>query len=224
MSSTNPVNQSSQSGASTGAATTAGAKTLDQLGISDFLTLMTTQLKNQDPFQPLDGTQMVAQLAQFGTVSGVQSMNTQLTALAASLKSSQALSGTTMVGHQILAQADGVNFDGQTPVVGTAQVPDGASGVSLTVTDASGQVVRHMSLGTSTGGQAYQWDGRDDSGALVAAGHYKLAAIANVGGDHQGLALSVAARVGSVSLDGTDLTLNTRELGPVALASVQQII
>jgi len=157
-------------------------------------------------------------------VSGVQSMNTQLTALASSLKSSQALSGTTMVGHQILAQSDNVNFDGQAPVVGTVQVPDGASSVTMTVTDASGQVVRHLQLATATGGQALQWDGKNDAGKLVAAGNYKLAAIASVGGQSQGLPMSVAARVGSVSLNGTDLTLNTRELGPVALASVQQII
>jgi len=222
MSTTSAINQ--QNGTTKAAAAAPAANSINSLGIGDFLTLMTTQLKNQDPFKPLDGTEMVAQLAQFGTVSGVQSMNTQLTALAASLKSSQALSGTTMVGHQILAQADGVNFDGQAPVVGTTQVPDGASGVAMTVSDSSGQVIRHLSLGTATGGQAFQWDGRDDAGKLVAAGHYKLAAIANVGGEHKGLALSVAARVGSVSLNGTDLTLNTRELGTVALGSVQQII
>lgn len=221
MSTTNPINQQNGTAAT---AASAGAKSLNQLGISDFLTLMTTQLKNQDPFKPLDGTEMVAQLAQFGTVSGVQSMNTQLTALASSLKSSQALSGTTMVGHQILAQSDNVNFDGQAPVVGTVQVPDGASSVTMTVTDASGQVVRHLQLATATGGQALQWDGKNDAGKLVAAGNYKLAAIASVGGQSQGLPMSVAARVGSVSLNGTDLTLNTRELGPVALASVQQII
>ena len=225
MSTTDPVNAANAS-AATAAATAAAHKTASTLGVADFLTLMTTQLKNQDPFKPLDGTEMVSQLAQFGTVSGVQSMNTTLTALSTSLRSSQALSGATMVGHEILAPASAANYNGQTPLVGAATVPSGASSVTLTITDNSGQVVRHIALGTGSGQQAFSWDGVTDGGSKAGAGNYKIAAIANVGGASQALTLAVAARVGSVSLasDGTDLTLNTTELGAVALGQVQQII
>ncbi len=103
---------------------------------------------------------MLAQLAQFGTVSGVQSMNTTLSSLSDSLRSSQALSGATMVGHQILAPASAVNYYGQ-PLGGAVQIADGASSVTLTITDASGQVVRHVNLATATGQQPFSWDGHD---------------------------------------------------------------
>jgi flagellar basal-body rod modification protein FlgD len=221
MSTTNPITQSS-SAASAAAAANKGPSSL---GVSDFLTLMTTQLKNQDPFKPLDGTEMVSQLAQFGTVSGVQQMNSTLGALSESLRSSQALSGASMVGHEILAPATTANYYGQA-LGGAVQVADGASSVSMTITDASGQVVRHLNIATASGQQPFSWDGLTDSGSQAAKGNYKIQAVANVGGASVALPVAVAARVGSVSLDkaGTGLTLNTMELGAVALGDVQQII
>jgi flagellar basal-body rod modification protein FlgD len=226
--STSTVNQATFSSA---AATAAAAKstvnkTANGLNVSDFLTLMTTQLKNQDPFKPLDGTEMVAQLAQFGTVSGVQQMNTTLGTLSDSLRASQALSGATMVGHEIIAQSGTASFDGSTAIVGGVDVPAGASSATLTISDATGQVVRHVMVPTAAGQQVFKWDGKNDAGAQVGAGSYTLTATANVGGATQGLTTAVAARVTSVSLDssGTGLTLNTQELGAVALNQVQQII
>lgn len=221
MNATDPITQSAAA-----AASAAAHKTASTLGVSDFLTLMTTQLKNQDPFKPLDGAEMVSQLAQFGTVSGVQQMNSTLGALSSSLRSSQALSGATMVGHAILAAANTVNYNGLQPLVGAVQVPTGASSVTMTVTDSSGQVVRHLNVATGSGQQPFSWDGRTDAGSQAASGNYKIAVIANVGGASAALAVSVAARVGSVSIDstGNGLTLNTAELGAVALGDVQQII
>jgi flagellar basal-body rod modification protein FlgD len=223
--STSPVNGSTANSAITAAKSTVN-KTANGLNVSDFLTLMTTQLKNQDPFKPLDGTEMVAQLAQFGTVSGVQQMNATLGTLSDSLRASQALSGATMVGHEIIAQSGNASFDGTNAIVGGVDVPSGASSATLTISDASGQVVRHVTVPTAAGQQVFKWDGKNDAGTLVGAGTYTLKATANVGGATQGLTTEVAARVSSVSLDssGTGLTLNTQELGAVALSQVQQII
>jgi flagellar basal-body rod modification protein FlgD len=224
--STSPIIQPNAASAAAAAASVAAHKTASTLGINDFLKLMTTQLKNQDPMKPLDGTEMVAQLAQFGTVSGVQQMNTTLSTLSDSLRASQALSGATMVGHEIVAQSGTASFDGTNGIVGGVDVPSGASSVSLTISDAAGQVLRHITVGTMAGQQAFRWDGKTDSGVQAAAGSYTLTATANVGGATQGLTTAVAARVSSVSLDssGTGLTLNTPELGAVALNQVQQII
>jgi flagellar basal-body rod modification protein FlgD len=223
MSITDPVSQSNASAAASAAAST--RKSASSLGVADFLTLMTTQLKNQDPFKPLDGTEMVAQLAQFGTVSGVQQMNTTLGTLSDSLRSSQALSGSTMVGHEIIAPASSATYNGQSGLVGAVQVPDGASSVTATITDSSGQVIRHISVPAGSGQQGFAWDGKTDGGTQAAAGTYAIAAIANTGGSGVSLPVSMAARVTSVSLDatGTGLTLNTPELGAVALSKVTQI-
>jgi flagellar basal-body rod modification protein FlgD len=209
--------------------TTAAAqskKSATTLDINDFLTLMSAQLNNQDPLKPLDSTAFVAQLAQFGTVSGIQSMQNSLATLSDSLRSSQALSGATLVGHRILAPASTATYASGTTLSGAAQLPAGTSAAGVNIYDASGQLVRHLALPASAGLQEFSWDGLGDDGAPVASGSYGFQVIANVGGSNVSLQPLVSGTVGSVTIDrdGTGLTLNTRELGAVALGAVAQVI
>jgi len=222
MTTTSSVNGNTAAGAT---ATTATRKTASTLGIDDFLTLMSTQLNNQDPLKPLDSSAFVAQLAQFGTVSGIQSMQTSLATLADSLRASQALSGATLVGHQILAPGTEATYTTGSSIGGAVQVPSGASAVGVNVYDAAGTLVRHLSVPATAGQQAFSWDGRADDGASLPGGTYTFKAMANVGGAAEALQPLLQGTVGSVSIgsDGTSLTLNTRELGAVALGSVTQV-
>lgn len=206
-------------------APTAKRKTTNDLNINDFLKLMTTQLQNQDPLKPLDSTDFVAQLAQFGTVSGVQSMQNSLSGLAAALQSSQMLTGASLVGHSVLAEASSAQYYGGS-INGQVTVPEGATKVVLTVTDASGQVVRHINMDPSAGPQGFSWDGQSDSGAQLPPGLYKLQVISSSGATNESLATYLDGTVRSVSLDasGAGLTVNTAELGPISLGSVREII
>jgi len=119
-------------------------KTTADLDVNDFLTLMTTQLKNQDPLKPMDSTAFVGQLAQFGTVSGIQSMQTSLGTLSDSLRASQTLSGTSLVGHDVLAPGTKAILGSSDTVQGAFDVPENAVNLKVTITDASGQTVRTM--------------------------------------------------------------------------------
>src|SRR6188768_3696602 len=92
-------------GAAGSSSQTSGTKKKDQLGQNEFLQLMLAQLKNQDPFKAMDPSQFLGQLAQFGTVSGIQEMQGSLSTLSDSLRSSQVLGGTSLVGHYVLADA-----------------------------------------------------------------------------------------------------------------------
>jgi len=207
-------------------APTATRKTSSNLNIDDFLKLMSTQLQNQDPLKPLDSTSFVAQLAQFGTVSGVQGMQQSLSSLATALQSSQMLSGASLVGHSVLTAADSASYSGAGSLYGTVDVPAGYPQVMLQVTDATGQVVRHVKLDTAAGTQSFSWDGRSDGGAQAGAGTYKLEVIAGGGSSNVSLQPSLIGKVTSVSLDasGAGLTVNTAELGSIALAQVRQVI
>jgi flagellar basal-body rod modification protein FlgD len=207
-------------------APTAVRKTTSSLNVDDFLKLMTTQLQNQDPLKPLDSTEFVAQLAQFGTVAGVQGMQASLGGLSSALQSSQILSGASMVGHQVLTAASQAGYSGAGSITGSVTVPAGYPQVTLQVTDAAGQVVRHMSLSSTAGEQGFQWDGRADNGTQAAAGQYKVEVIAGGAGSNLSLQTFLVGRVASVSLDaaGTGLTVNTRELGSIALGQVREII
>jgi flagellar basal-body rod modification protein FlgD len=207
------------------AANEAQQKKDQTLGIDSFLTLMTAQLKNQDPLKPLEGTEFISQLAEFGTVSGVQSMQTSLETLAASLRSTQTLNGSTMIGRDILASADSFDHTQGGTVGGQIDVPSGTTSLQLRITDSSGAVVREIQLETAEGAQNFTWDGLRSDGTQAESDTYDIEAVATVQGETGSLEVLMAGRVSSVSLDatGTNLSLNTSTLGPISMADVRRV-
>ncbi|WP_129775143.1 flagellar hook assembly protein FlgD [Peristeroidobacter soli] len=195
------------------------------LGIDSFLTLMTAQLKNQDPLKPLEGTEFISQLAQFGTVSGVQGMQTSLETLAASLRSTQTLNGSTMIGRDILASADSFEHTQGGTVSGQVDVPAGTTSLQLRITDSAGTVVREIQLETAEGTQNFTWDGLRSDGTQAESDTYDIEAVANVRGQSGSLEVLMAGRVSSVSLDasGNNLSLNTPTLGSISMADVRRV-
>src|SRR5688500_6199342 len=75
----------------------------DELGQNAFLNPIIAQLKNQDPMKPQDPSQFMSQLAQFSQVTSTQNMEKSIEGLASSLRSTQVLNGTSLVGHDVLA-------------------------------------------------------------------------------------------------------------------------
>jgi flagellar basal-body rod modification protein FlgD len=201
-------------------------KSANNLGIDEFLTLMTTQLKNQDPMKPLDGTAFIAQLAQFGAVSGIQEMQGSIESLAASLRSTQTLNGATMVGREVLAPTDTVNFTQGVAVNGELDVPEGATSIEVRITDSNGDLVRSMNVPVTDGMAAFSWDGLRNNGAAATSGTYDIEAIAKVGTSSESLNVLLSGRVSSVSIapNGAGLTLNTTALGSVAMADVRRVM
>lgn len=198
-------------------------KKSDQLGQNEFLKLMVAQLKNQDPFKPTDPTQFLSQLAQFSTVTGIQNMDSSVSGLAESLRSTQVLSGAALVGREILAPSTTSAFASGSAVHGAVDVPDGAVAVQVAVRDAGGQLVRTFQIAPQPGLNEFSWDGLTDRGAQAPTGTYKFEILANVGGDNVSLDPLLASRVGSVSIDTRGLVLNTG-IGPVAIGDVRRVM
>lgn len=207
------------------AAADAKAKKDQTLGIDSFLTLMTAQLKNQDPLKPLEGTEFISQLAQFGTVSGVQGMQTSLETLASSLRSTQTLNGATMIGRDVLASADSFEHTQGGTVSGQIDVPSGTTSLQLRITDSSGAVVREIQLEAAEGTQNFNWDGLRSDGTQAESDVYDIEAVASVRGEAGSLEVLMAGRVSSVSLDatGNNLMLNTASLGQIAMGDVRRV-
>jgi len=219
-----------QEAAAARAANDANAKKT-QLNQEDFLTLMITQLKNQDPFKPLDPTAYVGQLAQFSQVSGLTDMNKNITALTASLRGNQVLDGAALIGRTVVAPGTGVYLSAANGAEargaqGVIDVPAGAQAVQLAVKDSSGALVKTVALDNRRGPQAFTWDGSTDSGAAAPAGAYKIEVVAKVGDQNVSLRTSVAARVSSVSLDPANggLILDTDTLGELAMSDVERVL
>jgi flagellar basal-body rod modification protein FlgD len=197
----------------------------DQLGQAEFLELMIAQLRNQDPFKAMDPSQFLGQLAQFGTVSGIQEVQSALTTLADSLRSSQVLDGATMVGREVLVASEEVTLGAQGAVTGAIDVPTGAASVELSVRDSAGQLVRRVDLPTTAGLNDFSWDGLAANGARASAGEYSLEVVANVGGASTSLETLLSSRVSSVTIDAArGLTLNTNSLGARALSDVRRVM
>lgn len=221
-----PINDviNSATGASSTASTT-GTKKKDQLDQEDFLQLMVAQLKNQDPFNPTDPSQYFNQLAQFSTVSGIQDMQESFTSMSDSMRSSQVLDGTAMVGRDVLVTSEDALLGAEGSVRGAVDVPAGATSVQINVLDSSGQLVRRMTASTNSGLNDFSWDGTGDNGARLAAGEYTFEAVANVGGENVELETLVSDRVNSVTIDSAKgLTLNTNGLGARALSEVRRVM
>jgi flagellar basal-body rod modification protein FlgD len=197
----------------------------DKLGQAQFMQLMIAQLRNQDPTKPVDPSQFLGQLAQFGTVSGIQDMQNSLSTLSDSLRSSQLLGGTSLVGHEVLAVADTARLGAAGGIGGAIEIPEGTNAAVVVVTDASGQLVRRLPLSTQQGMAEFQWDGNTDLGDRAPAGNYSITALANVGGFDEQLETQIASRVGSVTLDPAtnNLTVNT-DIGPIPLSRVRRVM
>jgi flagellar basal-body rod modification protein FlgD len=208
-----------------GTAASAAAAKRDTLGQKDFLELMMTQFRYQDPFKPVDGTQMLGQLAQFSTVNGIDGMQSSLSSIVDSIKSDQMLTGATLVGRSVLVPSTQATLGAEGGVDGAIEVPEGTQQVVVSVKDASGQLVRRYTVDADAGLHDFRWDGALDDGTRAAPGTYRIEAVGVSGGKSSSLELLLADRVGSVTLDAatSGLVLNTATQGTVALAQVRRI-
>ena len=165
------------------------------------------------------------QLAQFGTVSGIDSMQSSLSSLSSSLLSSQALSSVNLVGHSVMTAAAAAQYTAGQSLPGAVQVPSGASGVVVNVTNGAGAVVQQINVSAASGMNSFTWDGSTLSGTPAPSGTYGFQAIAAVSGANQALQTYLTGTVASVSLGsgGSGVTVNTPQLGAVALSNVQQV-
>ncbi len=222
---TSPVTSASDLFSQLGLASTKASKK-QELGQDDFLRLMTEQLKNQDPMKPMDSTAFLGQLAQFSTVSGIQSLNTSFGSLSSSMNSNQALQAAGLVGERVLVPSDTGTLGATGSLDGAVDVPTGAGSVAVDVVDAAGTTLRTIDLGTQPQGLAhFSWDGTLAGGTRAPAGGYSLHAHGNVGGKVQSLSALAVGRVDSVTLNGTDgLVLNLAGMSPVAFNQVRQIM
>lgn len=201
------------------------AERKDQLGQEDFLKLMTTQLSNQDPFKPMESGEFMTQIAQFGSVQGIQDLQKSFDAFANSMVSNQSLQTASLVGRNVLAPAGHGVLDSN-GMSGAIDVPANASDVVMSVYDNAGQLVKRLSLGAKEAGlQNYRWDGSADNGAALQPGVYRVEAQAMIGGDNVQVDHFAQTAVDSVTFGrvGQEPQVNLAGLGSIAFSSLREI-
>jgi flagellar basal-body rod modification protein FlgD len=220
-----------------GASTTGSTpvKKQQSLGQEEFLKLMTTQMTHQDPTKPMDNAQFLSQMAQFGTVSGIQDLQKSFKDFSASISSDQALQAASLVGRKVsissnegrLGTTAGVDdfFKGQ------VKLSTSSSDMTLVIRNSNDDIIATKSLGGhSAGPVSFKWDGIKNVGknSPIAAepGVYKVHVEANIAGVNTVLKPDIESVVQSVSMGNGNngIQLNLLGLDTVNFNQVKQIL
>ena len=202
-------------------------KANDELGQAEFLELMTAQLKFQDPLQPMENGEFLAQMAQFGTVSGINELNSAFDNMSAAFQSNQALQASTMVGRSVLVPSNQVRLGEQGDLSAAVELDQPASKLVVSINDANGQLVHRIDLGRQQAGLVdVTWNGMNADGQRLSPGAYTIQAEVRQGDSVSvGKTLSVV-QVESVTLGqaGQDLTLTVSDLGDISMSQIRKIM
>lgn len=207
----------------------------NELGQSAFLELMITQMNNQDPLEPQDNTEFIAQLAQFSSVEGLERLNSNFEDFSGSFMSNQALQASSLVGRSVTVPSETSQLFEDGIVNGTVDLEQSASDMKLNVYNAAGELVSNIPLGSRPAGQlAFRWDGQnmEVNGELMdwqggeeplPAGEYRFEVLSKQNGESVQLDTALSANVNSVTLgDDGQLTLNLAGMGAVNIGDVKQ--
>ena len=198
----------------------------DALGQDSFLKLLTEQLKNQDPFDPVKNENMVAQMAQFSSVAGISEMNKSLKAMSSALAASNTSQAISYVGKTVLIEGNTAypNTDGTLNAV--VPLDASADDVSVTISDQAGNLIRTLNYGSQGAGDLkVDWDGKTEDGGPAPAGPYVIQANVQRNGTSLASPVNVWAPVTSVSLagNGDGPVLNLAGLGQKPLSAVREV-
>ncbi len=189
---------------------TAGSGSASTLTQSDFLKLLTAQLKYQTPTQPADPTQLASEFAQISTVDGINQLNTQVGAIQSSAAAAQIAEASSLVGRQVAVTGDTLVPNAAGTANGVFNLAGAAQGVTVNILAPNGKLAGTLNLGSLPAGQqSFSWDG----GVPGTAYSYELAAAAANGE-------AVAATPYSVyTVDGVNLAAGTPTLNVAGTAA-----
>ncbi|MEY2789882.1 MAG: Basal-body rod modification protein FlgD [Pseudomonadota bacterium] len=176
----------------------------EQMGQTEFLTLFTTQLKNQNPLDPVKNEAFVAQLAQFSQLEATTAMKTSMQNLVSSLANDRLLGATSLIGKTVAVPDGPVTVTDTTVSQGVVNLPTGADGIKLQVYNDKGILVRTQIIGAQPVGDfTIAWDGMTDGGTAAPNGTYRYVANVNSNGSVTKPTVNTYAAVTGVTSAGT---------------------
>jgi flagellar basal-body rod modification protein FlgD len=199
----------------------------DELGRDAFLTLLTTQLTNQNPLDPMDNEAFVAQLAQFSSVEGIKGMQTSLEGIAAGMRQDQMMAGANLVGKTVSVEGGFVEGGNGSTSRGSVNLANGAEELIFSVYDPkTGELIFRESRGGQMPGKVeLSWNGQNNSGQAVANGEYLMTANIVRNGKLESAPVTTMAQVKSVKWDPQtqQLSLEVGDGSFISLAAVERI-
>jgi flagellar basal-body rod modification protein FlgD len=189
-----------------------------------FLKLLVTQMKNQDPLNPMDNAQVTSQMAQLSTVSGIDKINATLKALSDNMSAGQSMSATSMIGHGALVPGASLELKEGKGLAGI-DLAQSTDSLKVQIKDGANNVVRTIQMGAQKQGVIpLSWDGKDDAGENLPDGPYKISA-EFLAGDKTEPAKTLAFGMVNGVVPGTGgAKLDVSGLGNFNLADVKQVV
>ena len=139
-----------------------------EMGQADFLRLLTTQMQTQDPFEPMDNSQMVTQMATITNSTGIAEMNQKLATISEALTGSRIGDAASWIGKSMLVESNIAAPNAQGEYGGVISLPAAADNVSIDLVDGNGAVVKTIDLGAREKGAVnFYWDGKDADGNSI---------------------------------------------------------
>jgi flagellar basal-body rod modification protein FlgD len=188
-----------------------------------FMTLLVTQMKNQDPLNPLDNAQVTSQLAQLSTVTGIEKLNATMESLMGSYQASQQVAAANMIGHGVFVPGSSVSLQDKKALLGI-ELKEPADKVVVTISDSTGKTVHSMDLGDMKAGiHPLAWDGETSKGA-AANGDYTFKVTATRGNEKVETTNLSFGVVHSVTTNSQGVKLTLPGVGDFTMSDVKQIL
>ena len=185
-----------------------------------FLKLLVTQMKNQDPLNPMDNAEITSQMAQLSTVTGIEKLNETLKAFT----KAQAFQSVDMIGHYVLAPGEHMDLASGTGLAGV-ELASAADDVTVKIFDDKGKLVRTLDLDELDAGvNAFTWDGKTDAGTTAADGSYTFSVTAKLDGEAVDVSSLSVGKVQSVLMDDVGPALSVSGMGLVSLDDIKQVL
>ena len=199
----------------------------DDLGRDAFLQLLTTQLNNQDPLDPMENEAFVAQLAQFSSVEGIKGMQSSLEDMVSGMRQDQMMAGASLVGKKVAVE--GGLFEGGNGAItkGSVTLEGGADSLIVSVYDrTTGDLIFSETQGSQKAGDVQiSWDGRSNTGQMASSSSYLMSVSTIRNGQEASVPVSTLSEVKSVKWDPSiqGLSLEISDGNFVPLSSIERI-
>ena len=203
----------------------AEAERTSVLGQSDFLKLMTTQLMNQDPLQPMENGEFLAQMAQFSTVSGITEMNSSIQNLSESYRSQQLMQASGLINKSALVEGNFAQLDADKGLSGAFVLDKATDGTKIVIKNLKGEIVHTEQLGIKFPGiHEFKWDGMTDGGYAAEPGQYFVEPVALDNGEPYTPTTLVYANVNAISTSPAgELLLEVAGVGNLPFNDVYRV-
>ncbi|MBL8505624.1 flagellar hook assembly protein FlgD [Methylobacillus glycogenes] len=194
-----------------------------------FMKLLITQMKNQDPLNPMDNAEVTSQMAQLSTVTGIEKMNATLSSFISSMQATQALQASSLIGRAVLVEGNSTvlaatETEGESSAYFGVELPVGADNVKVNIKDAGGNVVKTYELKNQAAGiSQLSWNGFGDDGTKLADGRYSIEATATTANSTVASSTLSYEQVMSVSSGNDGVKLNLSNLAAITTDKVKQI-